>query len=171
VSTDYGASICVGYRFSTDDALKPFAKKKGEDRFHMEDRFDPITGKKTGQEKVWDERSETFHEWNGIRTTDDDEDAGDDYVTSEDLLEKIGAKLGFKVFVYGDDCNEVVFMPKKHPKDVTEGYDWGRMTADGNLSWHAVAAMGKDLEALRQKLLKLGLKPKKPEVVLAATVC
>ena len=49
MSTDYGASICVGYRFSTDDALKPFAKKKGEDRFHMEDRFDPITGKKTGR--------------------------------------------------------------------------------------------------------------------------
>jgi len=171
MSTDYGASICVGYRFSTEDALKPFAKTTGEDRFHTEDRFDPITGKKAGQEKVWDERAVTFHEWNGIRTTDDDEDAGDDYVTSEDLLEKVGEKLGFQVLMYGDDHSEVVFMPKDHPKDTTDGYEWGRLTTGGNLSWHAVSSMGKRLESLRQKLLKLGLKPKKPEVVLAATVC
>jgi len=172
MSTDYGASICVGYRFATEDALKPFAKTTGEDRFHMEDRFDVLSGEKKGQEKVWDERAVTFHEWEGIRTTDDDEeDAGDDYITSEDLLEKIGEKIGFQVLLYGDDHNEVVFMPERYPKDTTDGYEWGRLTTGGNLSWQGVAAMGPRLESLRQKLLKLGLKPKKAEIVLAATVC
>lgn len=179
MSLDYSATLAVGFRFTVEEALEPFKVVVGEDRFEEQERFDPKSGKKIAPERVQVEFAHTKHVWKDIRTTDDEDDdnddiAEDDYVGREDFLEKVAEANGFQVITYGYSENEeeyyAVFMPKKHPKEVNEGCDNGRFSADGNLAWSQVAEMGKDLTELRKKLVKLGLKPGQPEVCLAWSI-
>jgi hypothetical protein len=178
MSIDYSASIVVGYRLTLEDALEPFEVKVGEDEFTEEDRFDPKTGKKVGTEKVRTASSYVKHVWKKISTTVDEEEpeAGwpEDHeeVGDLDFLEKVAEANGFQCLNFGESSSddwEVVFFPKNHPDDLTEGKDWGRLQVEGHLDWGQVCEMGKDLVELRKKLVKLGLKPGKPEIVLAAS--
>jgi hypothetical protein len=179
MSLDYGAGIAVGYRFTVEEALKPFEVVVGEDRFEEQERFDPKSGKKIAPERVQVEFAYTKHVWKGIQTTCDEEDDNDDiveddYIGREDFLEKVAEANGFQVVTYGYSENEeeyfAVFMPKHHPEEIPGGCDNGRFTAGGNLPWAQVAEMGKELMELRKKLVKLGLKPGQPEVALTWSI-
>lgn len=173
MSTEYGASICVGFRFTFEEALKPFEKWTGKDKFRLKKRFDPDTGKELEPEKVYTSRKQKHHEFGEIRTSLE-EDMGEEDVTEHDFLEKVAEKIGAQVCVYGYADNEeeyfAVFMPKKHPEDTNDGCDNGQFSASGNLSWAEVAGMADGLMALRRKLVKVGLKPQEPEVCLAWSI-
>src|SRR5271157_2382087 len=57
---DYTANLVYGFEIDEDEVQGIWRKtEKDPGEFHMEDRFDPKTGNKIKQEKVWDRKPST----------------------------------------------------------------------------------------------------------------
>jgi Domain of unknown function (DUF4419) len=81
---DYTASLVYGFEIDEDDVQRIWRKsEKDPGEFHMEDRFDPKTGKKIKQEKVWDRKPSTksWYEMNGKKIDDLDFEDWDSFLS------------------------------------------------------------------------------------------
>jgi hypothetical protein len=106
MSVDRSAELIVGYVIPVEDFFKPLLVESKE-VFHMEDRFDPKTGKKLDkQEKVVD-RVAGFDVAVGKRVFEGPEDDTDleNFNPEDDITEAIGELLDCDVRVTGDFYN------------------------------------------------------------------
>jgi hypothetical protein len=123
MGTDYYGSIDVGFRFSPETLTMPFGVHR-EEKFHMEDRFDPTTGKKLKeQEKVIDEDEEVVFILDG-------EEHAYEYEFYAALCKKLGCTF---VDMDYDEDNHSVFLGVKLPDQVGPGVGFGRFELGGLL--------------------------------------
>jgi hypothetical protein len=159
MSTNYSFRLSVGFEIGYDQILKKYGKYLPE-MSHMEDRFDPRTGKKSGQEKVVDHEA-------GVRVVIGGESFGR-YDTHE-MVEALEKELGAFVEVVNDAMsvssvgNSFMISPRglnfKDPSRIT--LDYGDIMAQGGLLIDDLVRKLPQFEELGLRLKKLGFKPGK----------
>lgn len=161
---DYSFSIGIGYVVSYDslvEALEPWAVKT-EDDFHMEDRFDPKTGKKIGQEKVVDFEGETTYKLGKKKFEYEDE-------FLEALFDSFGAE-------YSNDGGmseaTVAYITVKTEHTGEDDFDGGRVFAGSSILFsEAMATKTKAaLKKLAKQLTKMGLEPGEAKIFIENSV-
>lgn len=157
MGTDYNAGIDMGFVFQRDNLLVKYEKEIPA-KFHMEDRFDSKTGKKLPQVKVIDEAEYTVFEFNG-KTYEED----------EELFRAIAqaTKCVYSVFGSGSlgGSDYVLFGLSGEARN-NYGVDAGNVQMGGEIDVNTVVRYAPRLEKLRDRLRKLGLKPRQAEVVV-----
>lgn len=164
---DYSCKLVYGFEFDQEDVHAIFQKsEKVEGTFHMEDRFDPKTGAKVKQEKVWDKKphTKTWYEIDGKKF---------DYLDSEEWDALFEKKLGCHVDTCGSfpsgELTYVFYVNK--PINWKNADDYGKVTVYNNVINHAelTELMPKAL-ALKCLLESLGLEPDEPKVFIAVRI-
>lgn len=161
MSINYSAYLAVGFHIPYEDFCKVFIRKTREEVSHMEDRFDPKTGAKLEPIKVVDEEAVKVIVFNG-QNYDPDE--------MYELTDALAAYLKCDIDTDGSSNGDqdYVFTPK-YTTDSFYGHDYGRLTVGGALTYKQVVKLGPVLDALRLKLIKLGLKPGKAVVMVGSS--
>jgi hypothetical protein len=126
MSVDHDAVTVVGFAISFEDFFKPLLKPSKEVS-HMEDRFDPKTGKKLPTQAKVIDREAGFNIVVGKEEFEGPQDESDlegSWSPEDDLMEAIGEHLGCSVSYTGDMyngcCFYITFEPTKLPsKDET----------------------------------------------------
>lgn len=162
MSIDYSFGLMVGFRFSPGELDDVFGKKVPE-KSHMEDRFDPKTGKKLAPEKVVDREAGLVYVFQGKELEDGE------YHVYEELANAIAGHVGCNYDISGCDGNDmVIFGPSI--KYMEEGTDWGHIGTSGPLPLDAVVKAAPKLKQIATKLKKLGLVPGKAGIFITYDV-
>jgi len=142
---DYSFNLAVGFITTGKNVVKPFTVTLPE-KFHMEDRFDPKTGKKLPSEKVVDfEGGESFKL------------DGQEYDEEYELLEALSEKLGCCIENAGGYTNgETLYVTAALDTD-DDTLDEGRVYVGGGSTPADVAQAAKEANALSKKFKKLGI--------------
>lgn len=142
---DYSFNLAVGFIVDTEDFIKPF-RTMNEEKFHMEDRFDPKSGKKVGQEKVIDQEAEEAYTYKGKT-----------YEEQYEFLEALCEDLGCTVDDGGGySDNEKVYISVDFETD-DSGQDYGRVCVGGAATFDEIAKCKKKCADLKKALNKLGV--------------
>lgn len=148
MSVDHSAETIVGYVIPVEDFFKPLLVKSKEVS-HMEDRFDPKSGKKLDkQEKVID-REAGFNvkvgdeEFEGPGADDDLENFNPD----DEVTEAIGALLGCNVRVTGNFYNGCCVFVCLEPKGFSKN--------DGCVSLKDIVKQADELKRIGKACIKL----------------
>lgn len=149
---DYSVNLGIGYILDREDIIAPFRVEVPE-KFHMEDRFDPKTGKKLAPVKVVDEEGGEEFEYKGERHED-----------SYELFQAIGEDLGCNI----DNCGgytdgETIRVTLEIETD-DSGVDDGMFTVGGAASFDDVTAKRAELKELKKRFKKLGIDLGEPKV-------
>ena len=134
----------IGFQITEQAIWKTFAKIiKDPGKFHMENRFDPKTGRPKKPEKVYDINPFEYIEWNidnqsHIELSDEE---------GFEWVEKVLRKL-LKCNVLYEDCMFEIFLKESLY----------------SFAINEVVKTLPKLEQLKQKLQSLGLKVKNPEI-------
>lgn len=151
MSTDYGASLEVGYRIP----IRVIAKKTRmwvEEKYHMEPRFDKKTGNKLPDVKVVDVHAHWVYMW-GEKEFQYPEDVCT--AIAEDVgatLSKYGRRDGLEHYVYA------VFGVNIPTRDAdADGY--GHLDTCGSMLVSDLAKSRKEHKAIHDKLKMRGFKP------------
>lgn len=150
---DYSSSVAIGFRVDADD-LQVFSKELPE-KSHMEERFDPKSGKSIGKVKVVDEEERTSWVLNG-----------EEFDHRSELVDAICGKVNAQSWMdgsfYDDDENmNYVIGPNFPRKNVR---DEGKLTIDGELTLGQVVELQPEIDRIRTELAKLGLKVGAPVI-------
>jgi len=144
---DYSASLGIGFVVSNDDLLKPFTVET-EEKFHMEDRFDPKTGKKLAPVKVIDEEGGETYEFEGER-----------YEDTYELFDAMGKKLGCEIANQGGYSNgETLYVFVDGVEHTGEDdCDDGRFSVGTSVLFDEVARQKSALDKLAKAFKKYGI--------------
>lgn len=163
---DYSASIAFGCRVTPEMIGQVFGVTLPE-KFHMEDRFDPKTGKKLPQVKVID--------WEEMNVYKIDKGADEYFEDQIELMEEVCKRARASYWIVSDydaPPDETTFIvgvtPKKSGDD---GESWGRVDTGPSYSLDDVADLRPELEEIRKRLKDMGLKIGPPRVYCAMYVC
>jgi hypothetical protein len=145
---DYSSSLAIGWRVRAEQLKQVFGKYTPE-QAHMEDRYDPKTGKKLLPEKVIDQRAGTVLMFEGQEC---------DYI--EQLVEAICDKTGATFWHDGSfmcDQEDMEYIIGPSFELDTEGKDEGRVTTGGGILFAKVVELAPELQRIGIELRKLGL--------------
>jgi hypothetical protein len=148
---DYSSNLLIGYAFEAKAVEAPFARTVPE-KSHMEDRFDPKTGKKLDPVKVVDDEERDVWEFNG-----------ESFEDREELYTALAAAAKCQYVLYGQS-EYVAFGPDIELS--SENPDCGHVYFAGNLSYDAVVKAKAEVRRIGKKLRKFGLELPEPEVVV-----
>ncbi len=142
---DYSFSLAVGFVVAMDSLVKPFIVKK-EEKFHMEDRFDPKTGKKIGQAKVVDQSAEEEYAYKG-----------ETYECRYEMFEALEVDLDCSINSGGGYSDgKTAYISVEFETD-DSGEDYGRVCVGGKATFEEVAKCKKKCADLKKTLTKLGV--------------
>jgi hypothetical protein len=159
MSTDYSARLGIGFVFKTNDINDKFWEEVPE-KSHMEDRFDPKTGKKMAPVKVVDQERGSVLKFHGKTYEDID--------VLVSAIAKM-ARCSYDMFGYEQEEGFVSFCLRFKPRK-NYAIDFGNISMGGELYLSEVLKMGPKLAEIRQRLISMGLKPKQAEVFVAHSV-
>ena len=159
---DYSFDLCFGYKVDYEDvvdALATVKHTKTDGVFHMEDRFDPRTGQKLKQVKVWD-----------VKPIDKEErhinfgDVNFHIFDDPNILEKeLSKKFGCNIDIFKDNCscewNYIFFRLDKclSYKDATDYY---RITLyKKEITYSEIQELMPKAIELKSKLVEAGMNP------------
>ena len=172
MSIDYTISLAVGYIIPEDELTRVFGKTTPK-KSHLEDRFDPKTGKKLAPVEVVDENSYTTIVYKGEEIEDGESELAD--LIREDLDDIVatgcqvwphGSSMsGEMSYVFGPDLKKLY---KPYDEDGISGDD--TITATGSIPFALLTECGSALGVIRKALVELGLKPGEPMVLLAGWI-
>lgn len=152
MSIDYSVHLGVGYILDREDIVALFRVEIPE-KFHMEKRFDPKSGKKIEPEKVIDEESGEEFEYKGKK-----------YENEYELFEALGQDLGCNIANCGGYSDDEVIRVTLDIETDDSGVDDGRFTVGGAAAFNDVTAKRAELMALKKKFKKLGIDLGEPKV-------
>src|SRR5579864_2116306 len=166
MSTDYDAVTVVGFAIPFEDFFKPLLKPSKEES-HMEDRFDPKSGKKLDkQEKVVD-RDAGFNivvgeqEFEGPET---EADLDGNFCPEDDLMEAVGEALDCNVSYVGDMQNGCCFWVCCEPSKLK--------LKDGGYTIAEVVKCADEFDRIRKAIKKLTKRDPGPaEATSVMSVC
>jgi hypothetical protein len=144
MSTEYNSVLVVGWLLDKDDLPKNFIKAKPEIT-HKEDRFDSKTGRKVTPEVVVDEKKREVLVLDGVEYEEYDEF---DFFCA--LAHKVGAVAG-----QTGDFNNGDVQYTLEPK----------LANTDNQSLYSMPKYAKSAKEIHKRLIKLGFKLPKPEVM------
>lgn len=153
---DYTTSIAVGFDVSDDDLYETFGVHYPE-QSHMEDRWDPKTGKKLAPVKVIDRAEGRVLEFEGTEHQDA-------LSLATAICEKIGCAMNYsKNFYGGDETERYVFGPilKHHEFGDYRGGERFSLVAARIRLRDVIEAEG-ELARIKRELEALGLEPGEP---------
>jgi hypothetical protein len=162
---DCSYNLIFGFELSEEEVKKKFRKTVSNPGvFHMEDRFDPKTGKKLNPVKVWDNHP-SKESYLVIEGYEFNEDYDDDFIY---LLSKKfnchvehNGNFSSGELVYHFYVNEVLF----DDKNITK---FGRITIyNDSISLDEINKLEPKALILKNKLESEGFKVPKPRVFLA----
>ncbi len=145
---DYAFNLGIGFVLDREDVLAPFRVER-EEKFHMEDRFNPKTGKKVEPAKVVDEEAGEAFILDGTHHDDD-----------WSFLEALSQKLGCDITNqggYSDD--QTLYFTVKVKTTGEDGLEDGRMTVGYSIAFVTVIESSSSVMLLAAKLKKLGIEP------------
>ena len=162
MSSSVYTHIGIGFMVPIEDALRAFTEHV-EEEAHMEDRFDPKTGKKQLPMKVIDHPAREVVRFGG-------EVCGEDGYYDE-LIEALAGVLNCIVSRHGyDEVEFLSFQPNFTHND--DGKDLGRVEIGGTVDIGQAQAAFADLERLAVALRKIGIeKLPKPTIFTAWNIC
>lgn len=128
---DYSVRLAVGYVLGRDQVLGPFMIYT-EERAHMEDRFDPRSGKKLLPQKVVDEAARNRIMIDGVEK--------DDYEAIDDVCALLGPGVSYEERDHGDDVQYVIGL-RRPPGYKDVDVDWGHVSATGEFVLPELAAL------------------------------
>lgn len=160
---DYSFWLNIGYKIS-GEFLPDSMRKITEEKSHMEDRFDPKTGKKLAPVKVIDEEGglECF--------LVDGTELEDMYSLAEALSEKLGCEVECEHGYSGEDFT--ITFSVNLPRTGQDDGDWGRVSVGSSILFEevisnkaraAVEKLGADLKAL-------GIDPGPAKIMIGSSV-
>lgn len=156
MGSHFRACVGVGYIVSYNDAVKPFIKHV-EEVAHMEDRFDPKTGKKLLPEKIIDTPAS-----DGLFIDGDELDI-------YEFLDLLGQKLSCVVTQLNAEFEveggEITFQLRMK-RDEFADIDFGRLDIGGPLEYVDVLKQEQALKDLRVRMIKLGIPRTDPKVFI-----
>jgi hypothetical protein len=164
---DYTASLVYGFELDENKVQAIWRKsKKDPGEFHMEDRFDPKTGAKLQQEKVWDRKpsTDTWYEMDGKKIDDLD---------CEDWESFLAETFGCNVMLAGSfPSGELSYVfhvnESLHYKDAD---DYGRLTVYNNvISQEELASLTHKAMLLKEKFLNFGFDLDDPTIFIAMRI-
>jgi hypothetical protein len=143
--------------------LEPFGTEVPE-QSHMEQRFDPVTGKKQRKkEKVVDSYAHTEYSFEGKVLQDDDGLSAEEQVAS-----LIARKAKCKYWQYGF-LNQghiwYVFGPEVKSYGRDDGFEDTYLSAEGDIEFAQIQHAAKQFKRIKAVLKKLGLKPGTAKIV------
>jgi len=160
---DYSFSLDIGYKISGED-LPDSMRKLTEEKSHMEDRFDPKTGKKLAPAKVVDEEGglECF--------LLDGKEIEDTYELAEALADKLGCDVDCEHGYSGEDFS-ITFSLQLERTD-EDDCDWGRVAIGSSILFdEATSAKARAaLKKLGKDLKKLGIDPGPAKIMIGSSV-
>jgi len=170
---NYDFTLCFGFELDASVVEKNFEVKsveKAAGSFHMEDRFDPKTGKKLAQVKVWDiepkTKTEKWYIVDGERYEYSDMDP-------ENWACLFEEKLGCHVEVSGSYCSgdlTYVFSLNR-PATKDEYQDWGNVAVhDPKITLPELELLIPRAKELKAKLEAWGLKVGEPKIFISSSV-
>lgn len=167
MSTEYSFHVAVGYEVPFKELARGRLKRFKE-KSRLEDRFDPRTGKKTGQEKVVEREAGTY-----LVIGDDAYNVNDDPCEARDALEAAlalatGTELDLvdvneSPYVDLLDSTYVVTAPGIVKREACE-VDLGKATGSGSFLVSGLVKAVPALEALGERLRKAGIRAGEPVV-------
>lgn len=168
---DYTARLCFGYILSEDKALAPFKKEQvigNQGTFHMEDRWDPITGLPVVPVKVWDIPStREVIEWfeiNGNKIEDNDPETIIPYL--ENLFNCYVENFGD--YVSGN--RKLVFYVNR-PVSYNASDQYGKLTLYNNsISLKQIQELTPKVLSLKTKLMSFNIKVDEPSCFIAMQI-
>ena len=166
MSIDYTIKLAVGYVIPEEELTRVFGRKT-EGRTHLEDRFDPKTGKKIDPIEVVDEFEYTTLYYRGVEFEDST------YELAEKIAKDIEVETGCCAIPYGNNMSgetSVVFGPDL--RSMSSMYDdneleSGHVTCSGGVPFSLLIECGSALGVIRKALRDIGLNPGEPVVVPA----
>jgi hypothetical protein len=156
---DYQFSLGIGFILDREDVVAPFRVEVPE-KFHMEDRFDPKTGKPIEPVKVIDEEAgEAF-------VVD-----GTTYEDGYDFFEALGSKLGCSIANQGGYSDgETLYLTVDVERTDEDYLDDGRISVGSSIAFDNVTASRAAIMELSKKLKKLGIEPGTAKVFVQSDI-
>lgn len=154
----YSFALKVGYSVSMEEFDKLF-RITDEGKFHWEDRFDPKTGKKINQEKIWDQRPRSHYQIG--------EDTFDSIFTICYEANQLEKKLECSIDMTNAN-GEIVHFTLAPPHKLNK-VEYGNDTlTPGPISLNTLQEMLPKLLEIKTRLEALGLQPGDPEVFVSS---
>jgi len=162
---DYSFSLGIGFTVDPEElseALRKIHAKEVPEKFHMEDRFDPKTGAKVGQEKVIDEEA-TIAWFVGK----------EEYEYEQEFLEAFFESRGM---AYSDNGGmseadvAYITVPVKHTGE--DDFDGGRVFTGSSILYSVATSKSTQstLKKIKAFLKKLGLDVGEPKIFIESRV-
>jgi hypothetical protein len=162
MSTSYSFSLAVGFLVTEGEIDELFRKQTRPEKFHMEDRFDSKTGKRTGEVKVVDEDASSELVIDGKVVEDDPETVMRALCA---LISDVEVQYTWHSRLNNDEPAFVVGPPM--PPQVTENLDGYPVSCSGGVDFDAAVALGPQLKKVEEGLKKMGFDPGKAVVLPA----
>ena len=158
MSTDYRVDLAIGFVVDTP-MLAAFARTIDE-KAHLEQRFDPLTGKPTTNARIVDECAHTTFAIDG-----------EEHDFADEVFEAISKKIGCEFRPYSDNDSgtlRAVFGPNI---DDGGGECLGtHFDVGGEILFADVVAMVAEMDRIGDALRELGISVKRPIVGLRWTI-
>ncbi len=145
---DYAFNLGIGYILDREDVVAPFRVDVPE-KFHMEDRFSPKTGKKLEPVKVVDEEAGEAYVLDGKQ-----------YEEHWEFFEDLSKKLECDITNqggYSDD--QTLYFTVKVEKTDEDTLEDGRITLGPSITFDNITSSRAALTKLAKSLKKLGIEP------------
>lgn len=164
MSTTYSFILNIGYQISEEEFTKPFlVSEHVEGVFHMEDRFDPKTGEKVPQVKVWDKKPYTkqYYVFNGEKIQKD----------IYDLIDLFKKTYNSNIHYYhnsvtGDITIAILPNDYKPPLD-----DYGHVDCrDEPISFEKLKSYEPELKEIYNQYKSLGIVLGEPKVFISKSI-
>ena len=156
----YGIGLAIGFTIRLEEFLKPFAKTR-EEEFHIEDRWDPKTGKKLEPVKVVDDEGDEWYEY-GAASMDE-----------EELMEAVGNNFKCNINYIGDcEASEAVLEITLDDVVYTseDDYDDGRVSIGCSMKFEELVALQSRLRSTKQAFEEIGIVLGEPKVMCSYSI-
>ena len=159
---DYSYTMCFGWEVTRKEFNAAFQKTETfEGKFHMEPRFDPLSGHQVESVKVWDIplRTENWFEVDGESFSDD-----------EHAVDYLKNRLDCSVEIYGrNHCGEYTYLFSVN--DTGNVYDEGRVSVYGKtIRLSDIESFTRKAAMVRNQLKFYGLVLPEPTIFVAQNV-
>ena len=171
---DYGFDLCFGYKVDYEDVINALATvkhTKTDGVFHMEYRFDPKTGQKLDQIKVWDvkpiDKKERYINFGDVGFCHGD----DPNILESELAKQFGCNISHFRDYMSCEWDYILFrldvnQPHKEDKD------YGRMIIlKKQITYSEIQELMPKAIELKSKLVEAGINPGELVVILGKWVC
>lgn len=153
---DYSANVGIGFIVDREDLLAPF-RVETEEKFHMEDRYDPKTGKKLEPVKIVDVEAGEIFEFEGKTFEEEYE-----------VVEAIADKLDCIIEDTGGytDCETLQITVKVEHTD-EDDVDCDRFYVGSSILFDNVTALRAELKRVAKGFKKYGVDVGEAKVYVA----